>query len=144
MGAAWVANFKTGTVTEIGAGGRIKARSPISVPAFVAPWGTAVDGEDNVWVASSLSRTVTELCGERRGACPPGVKPGQPISPARVGFTNGGLRHLTSIQVDESGDVWTADNWESVTPIVGGDGLVEFLGAAAPVRTPLIGLPKRP
>lgn len=144
FGNAWVANFKTATVTEIGAGGRIKARSPISLPAFDAPWGTAVDGDDNVWVASFLSRTVTELCGERRGVCPPGVKTGQAISPARVGFTNGGLQHLTSIQVDQSGNVWTADNWESVTPIVGGEGLVEFLGAAAPVRTPLIGLPRRP
>ncbi len=41
-----------------------------------------------------------------------------------------------------SGNVWVANNWAQIDPTVGGDGLVEFIGAAAPVRTPLIGLPQ--
>lgn len=143
-GNVWVANFRGANVTEIGPDGRIKARSPISLPSFTGPWGIAVDGNDNVWVASFLSRTITELCGERRAECPPGAKTGQPISPQPGGFTNGGLEHLTAIQVDQSGNVWTANNWVSLSPVVGGDGLVELLGAAAPVRMPLIGLPRRP
>jgi hypothetical protein len=50
-----------------------------------------------------------------------------------------GLQHVTAVQVDQSGNVWVANNWETINPIVGGDGLVEFIGAAAPVATPLIG-----
>jgi hypothetical protein len=51
---------------------------------------------------------------------------------------------VTAVQVDQSGNVWVANNWEDVEPVVGGDGLVEFIGAAPPVRTPLIGPPSAP
>jgi len=48
------------------------------------------------------------------------------------------------VQVDQSGNVWAANNWAQVLPTIGGDGLVEFIGAGAPVRTPLIGPPEPP
>ena len=60
------------------------------------------------------------------------------------GFTNGGLQHITAVQVDQSGNVWAANNWASISPIVGGDGLVEFIGAAEPVETPKIGPQQQP
>ena len=46
-----------------------------------APWGIAVDGNDNVWVANAFGRSVTHLCGARLENCPPGAKTGDPISP---------------------------------------------------------------
>jgi hypothetical protein len=46
-----------------------------------APWGIAVDGNDNVWVANAFGRSVTHLCGVRLETCPPGAKTGDPISP---------------------------------------------------------------
>jgi hypothetical protein len=42
--------------------------------------------------------------------------------------------------------VWLANNWNTV-PVqtnLGGDGLVVFIGLAAPVKTPLIGPPEEP
>jgi streptogramin lyase len=146
QGNLWVANLFGKSVTEISNAGRIYRRSPIRPPSLKGPWGIAVDGNDNVWVAGFAGENVTELCGSA-GLCPKGVKTGQPISPRRSGFTSLGLQHLTAIQIDQSGNVWAANNWSSGSPIrrfVGGNGLVELIGLAAPVRTPLIGPPQRP
>ncbi len=52
-----------------------------------------------------------------------------------------------AVQIDPSGNVWVTNNIETgmrVKNYAGGDGLVEFIGLAAPVKTPLIGLPRRP
>jgi hypothetical protein len=144
FGDEWVADFTSNSVTEIMPGGTIDPLSPIAASSFKGPWGIAVDGRGNVWVASFRGETLTELCGAKTAACPPGAKTGQAISPARRGFSNGGLQHLTAVQVDESGDVWVANNWSKLRPITGGNGLVEFIGLAAPVKTPLIGPPQRP
>ena len=76
--------------------------------------------------------------------CPPGAKTGDAISPRQTGFlTDAGLQ-LTAVQVDQSGNVWLANNWRRVAPTVGGDGLVELIGAAPPVATPMIGPPVAP
>jgi len=29
------------------------------------PWGIAIDGNDNVWVANALGRSIIHLCGVR-------------------------------------------------------------------------------
>jgi hypothetical protein len=51
------------------------------------PWGIAVDGEDNLWVANFgplqpgsnfTDGRISELCGINRAACPPGKKLGDP------------------------------------------------------------------
>lgn len=104
----------------------------------------AVDGSGRVFVVSFLAETLTELCGARTRACPPGATTGSVLSPSRRGFTNGGLEHLTAVQIDPSGDVWVANNWSKLSPITGGNGLVEFVGLATPVKTPLIGPPHLP
>jgi len=143
-GNLWVANLASDSITEIAPTGTIYPRSPIRAKSLIGPWSTAIDGNGNVWIASFIGQTLTELCGANRSACPPGVGTGQVISPAARGFSNGGLQHLTAVQIDESGNVWVANNWRRIVPTVGGNGLVEFIGAAAPVRTPLIGPPQRP
>jgi hypothetical protein len=77
-------------------------------------------------VASFLGEKVTQPCGRTASNCPPGAKTGDPISPSLSGFTNGGLQHITAVQVDQSGNVWAA------------------IGAAPPVKTPMIGPPQQP
>jgi len=141
-GNVWIASLVDGNVTRLGPDGSFKGR--FSPPSFDGPWGVAIDGDDNVWVASFPGETVTQLCGRIVENCPPGAKTGDPISPASDGFTNGGLQHLTAVQIDQSGNVWVANNWAKVFPTVGGNGLVAFIGAAAPVSTPMIGPPRRP
>lgn len=55
-----------------------------------APWGIAVDGDDNVWVANFgpeesgnifTTAAVTKLAGSNPATRPPGLKTGDPISP---------------------------------------------------------------
>ncbi len=118
--------------------------------SIVGPWGVAIDGNDNVWVANSTGRSVTQLCGVRTETCPPGLKTGDPISPSS-GYI-GGLQIITDVEVDPAGNVWVANNWdlpvkagfkkdppEALSTRFGGDGAVVFFGLAKPVRTPLIG-----
>jgi hypothetical protein len=118
------------------------------------PWGIAVDGNDNVWVANSVGHSVTQLCGTRPANCPPGKKTGDPISPA--GGYIGGLQIITDVAIDPAGNVWVANNWDmpeqgfkklpepALATRFGGNGTVVFFGLAKPVRTPLIGPPPAP
>ncbi len=117
-----------------------------------APWGIAVDGNDNVWVANAFGRSVTHLCGARLESCPPGAKTGDPISPP--GGYIGGLQIITDVAVDPAGNVWVANNWDrpdegfkevpepALSTRFGGNGTVVFFGLAKPVKTPLIGPPQ--
>jgi hypothetical protein len=145
-GGKWVANFTSDSVTRIDGDGVVSADSPIRAPSLRGPWGAAVDGDDNVWVAGFRGRTLTQLCGRLPANCPPGTATGQAISPPR-GYTSRGLQHPTAVQIDRAGNVWLTNNWSTGTTIanfVGGNGLIEFVGMAAPVATPLVGPPRRP
>ena len=98
------------------------------------PWGIAVDGDDNIWVANFNGQRVTALDGAT----------GQPIAPN--GYPSDGLVRNTGVTIDSSGNVWLCNNWllNPVQTNPGGDGLVVFIGLAAPVKTPLIGPPRQP
>jgi sugar lactone lactonase YvrE len=141
-GNLWVASLADSNVTWLGPNGKVKGQ--FRAPSIEGAWGVAIDGDDNVWVASFGGQKVTQLCGRIASNCPPGAKTGDPLSPSLHGFTNGGLQHITAVQVDQSGNVWAANNWAQISPTVGGDGLVEFIGAAPPVKTPMIGPPQQP
>ncbi len=132
-------------------------RSPDRLESFTGggvwwPWGIAVDGNDNVWAANfggppSGLIGITHLCGTRPWTCPPGHKTGDPISPP-TGYTSDALARVTGIAIDQSGNVWAANNFKRDAfrnpQNPGGHELVALIGAAAPVITPLIGIPQRP
>jgi DNA-binding beta-propeller fold protein YncE len=113
------------------------------------PWGIAIDGNDDVWVANSTGRSITHLCGARSQTSPPGFKTGDAISPP--GGYIGGLQIVTDVDIDPAGNVWVANNWDrpdegfkkipdpALSTRFGGNGAVVFFGLAKPVRTPLIG-----
>lgn len=112
-------------------------------------WGISIDGNDNVWVSSSMSRSVTQLCGVRTETCPMGLATGDPISPA--GGYIGGLQTITGIALDPAGNAWVANSWnqtdvgfsevpdEALSTRFASNSTVVFFGLAKPVRTPLIG-----
>jgi len=77
--------------------------------AITGPWGIAIDGNDNVWVASSTSHSVTQLCGVRTETCPPGLKTGDPITPSE-GYI-GGLQIVAPIALDPAGNAWVGNGW---------------------------------
>src|SRR5271169_3242498 len=123
--------------------------------SIIAPWGIAIDGNDNVWVANSAGRSVTHLCGARPENCPPGTKTGDPISPPG-GYIGGLQNAITDVAIDPAGNVWVPNNWDqydqgfkkvpdpALSTRFGGNGVVVFFGLAKPVRTPLIGPPQQP
>ena len=131
-----------GSVTFISSDGKTVDTSPAA--ACTAPWGVAVDGNDNVWVANFSHKRVSELCGTKPSNCPPGIHTRQPISPTN-GYGFAGLTRNTSVQIDPSGNVWITNNWKiKARPLrnPGGYEMVVYVGAAKPLRTPLIGPPR--
>jgi hypothetical protein len=135
-----------GTVTLLKPSGEPVADDPIKGAGLNNPWGIAVDGADQVWVANFGGQQLSELCGTTPRNCPPGKrKPGAAISP-KSGYGFDGLVRNTGVAIDPSGNVWLANNWKNV-PIQtnpGGYQIVAYLGLAAPVRAPQIGLPEQP
>jgi hypothetical protein len=133
-----------------------------------SPWDTAIDGEDNVWVANfgpldlatpPFTGRLTKLWGVN---APPGHNVGDPISPA-TGYTvpsagsevllhNGDplygpgappsfipMMRQTAVVIDQAGNIWSINNWKPDVDIdfggnPGGDGIVIFVGLAAPPR----------
>lgn len=133
------------SVAMIMSDGTPSADSPYTGGGLYMPWGIAVDGNDNVFVANFNGKRLSHLCGADPSNCPPEFNTGDPISPAG-GYIFEGLTRNTGVQIDASGNVWLANNWE-IVPVPtnpGGHQLVVFIGLATPVKTPLIGPPERP
>jgi hypothetical protein len=135
-----------GTVTLLKPSGEPVGDDPISGGGLNNPWGIAVDGADQVWVANFGGRRLSELCGTEPRNCPPGRRrPGAAISP-KSGYGFDGLVRNTGVAIDPSGNVWLANNWKNapVQTNPGGYQIVAYLGLAAPVRSPQIGPPGQP
>jgi sugar lactone lactonase YvrE len=131
-----------GSIVQVGADGSL---AQFGGAGLTIPWGIAVDGDDNLWVANFSGERLSHLCGARVSTCPAG-EAGAPISPPDTGYAFDGLQRNTGVQVDSSGNVWLTNNWIKfpVQTDPFGDGLVVYLGMAAPVKTPLIGTPEQP
>jgi len=131
----------SGTITQVGPDGSL---AQFGGAGLTIPWGIAVDGDDNLWVANFSGERLSHLCGARPSTCPVGTT-GAAISPDG-GYPFDGLQRNTGVQVDPSGNVWLTNNWIKVPVQTDpfGDGLVVFLGLAAPVRSPLVGWPQQP
>lgn len=131
-----------GSVTQVGPDGSL---AQFGGAGMTIPWGIAVDGDDNLWVANFSAERLSHLCGARLSTCPKGAV-GAELSPPGTGYAFDGLQRNTGVQVDSSGNVWLANNWIKVPVQTDpfGDGLVVYLGMAAPVKTPLIGTPQQP
>jgi len=161
-GYAWVANSgkvpapcpidfdfvpTRGSATLIAPGGKLARDHPFRGAGLRTPWGVAVDGDDTVWFANFTGQRLSQMCGTRPKLCPPGKRrTGASISPGKSGYGFDGLVRNTGVSVDPSGNVWLTNNWKtiSIQANPGGYQIVAFLGLAAPVKTPLIGLPERP
>jgi hypothetical protein len=98
-------------------------------------------GEGNVRAREQAHRR--DRCSRGVETCPSG-QIGAEISPAQTGYFFDGLQRNTGVQIDASGNVWLTNNWKTVPEARNqyGDGLVVFLGAAAPIAMPLVGTPR--
>jgi hypothetical protein len=133
--------------------------SPFTGGGLTVPWGIAVDGNDTVWVANfgfpftptdfnlpwPAPNRVSHFCGVDTSKCPPTKREvGKAISPDGTGYTSDALIRNTAVAIDPSGNVCLANNWKR-GPILnnpGGNSLAVMVGAAGPVKTPLIGTPR--
>jgi hypothetical protein len=127
--------------------------SPFTGGGLKFPWGIAVDGNDTVWAfnfgevpvgqTTSLATGISRFCGVSTRGCPKGLKVGDAISPA-TGYTSDALERITGGQIDPSGNLWLTNNWKlDANPVVNpfGNSIVVAVGAAGPLKTPLIGPP---
>jgi hypothetical protein len=154
LGNVWVANVGgpfdstnagPGAVVAFNSAGVTLPGSPFTGGSIKGPWGIAIDGNDNVWVNDWIGERVTLLCGARTANCPPGFTTGQQISPPN-GYTSNAMQRLTRVVIDQAGNVWVPNNWKTI-PIQtnpGGFGMLEIVGAAAPVKAPVWGPPQQP
>jgi hypothetical protein len=128
-------------------------RSPFTGGGLTIPWGIAVDGNDTVWVFNFGSvplgqptvtpTAISRFCGINVRKCPAGMHVGEPISPT-TGYQSNALARLTGGQFDPSGNIWVMNNFKlDANPVInpGGNSIVIVVGAAAPIKTPLIGPP---
>jgi streptogramin lyase len=177
-GNLWVADTYGGRITFLDADDGYRAHPFDAEGTTVGPWGIAVDGANNVWVADFFGKRIHNLCGTS-GNCPEGMQAiGDRISPpGRADSTEAGMgggyganaaiQSITSIVVDQAGNVWAANNFDNdfvclagagIPPTgesttvglerlqtqCGGNGAVVMFGVAAPVDAPLIGPPRQP
>jgi hypothetical protein len=120
--------------------------------AIYIPWGVSIDGNDDVWVANILGRSVVLMAGDKTKGHPPEIKTGDAIHV----FQSGSIQILTDVAVDPAGNVWAANNWNLIEAVIakdparptstwgGGSGITVIYGVAAPVTTPLLGQLRRP
>jgi hypothetical protein len=92
---------------------------------------------------SSTPTGISRFCGMNTKVCPPGLAVGAPISPD-TGYQSNAFVRITGGQFDPSGNIWMTGNWKidagpNTNP--GGNSVVIAIGAAAPIKTPLIGPP---
>jgi hypothetical protein len=97
----------------------------------LGPDGVAIDGAGNVWVSNQI----------RSGGAPTaGVSElnnsGAGISPSTGYISSATLGGPNDVAVDSSGNVWAANAFVPVT-FANGTNVVEFVGAAVPVVTPI-------
>jgi streptogramin lyase len=132
-GHVWTANYTTSSISELeitNAGTATLVSGGYTGGGINHPNGIAVDGSGNVWATNWDGKSLTELQGAS------GTNPGQPISPASGFGTDANLLQPYGIALDASGDVWVSN--------FGAGTITQFLGAATPVKTPLVGPPQEP
>jgi sugar lactone lactonase YvrE len=132
-GHVWTANYSSSSVSELELenGGTVAVISTgYSGGGLSYPNGIAVDGAGNVWVTNHGGNTITELQGANSG------NPGQAISSSSGFGKDANLREPYGIALDASGNVWVTNYGLST--------VTQFLGAATPVKTPLIGTAQLP
>lgn len=131
--------------------------SPFTGGGLTLPWGIAVDGDDTVWAfnfgnspvlpdgsqPTDIPTGISRFCGIRTANCPRGLAVGDPITPD-TGYRSDSLERITGAEIDPSGNIWITNNWKlNANPFVNpfGNSFVVAVGAAGPLKTPLIGPP---
>jgi hypothetical protein len=129
-GNVWITDYYSASVSEFNnQGAPLSPAGGYGGGGLATPTGIAIDGVGNVWIANYDTASVSELAGAQSTA------PGSALSPG-TGFSANSLLQPFAVAIDPSGDLWVSN--------FGNDTVTEFIGIAAPVATPLIGIPRSP
>ncbi len=121
----WIADYEASAVVKLSSSGAILGEAKQS-GGVETPVGIAVDGAGNIWTANYRANTLSEFNGSTL----------QPVS-ASTGFgLDAHLYGPFGVAIDPSGDLWISNAY--------GNTLTELIGAARPVKTPLLGPPVQP
>jgi hypothetical protein len=121
----WVADYDASAVVKLSSAGAVLGQA-VQTGGLDFPVGIAVDGNGNIWIANYRGNTLSEFNGATL----------QPISPAAGYALDAFLYGPFGVGVDPSGNLWVSNAY--------GNTLTEVVGVAAPVKTPLLGLPVQP
>jgi sugar lactone lactonase YvrE len=124
-GNVWAANYYGDSLGLVSAAGQVLSSGGFMGGGLDHPTGIAVDGAGTAWVANYRAPGISALAGATA------VMPGAPLSGSAGWGSDVGLTEAFGIAVDAAGNVWVSS--------YGDNRLVEFVGAAAPVKTPLLG-----
>ena len=113
----WAADFNANKLIAFNSSGTPVSSSGYPGGGLSGAYAIAIDGDGNAWTASALNNAVSEFSNAGVALSPTGY-----FGSSRVNFPQG-------IAVDGSGNVWI--------PSGSGVNLVEFVGASAPVVTPI-------
>src|SRR5215467_15364765 len=100
----------TGAVNMIRPDGTQPAPDGFTGPGESIPWGINVDGNDDVWVGNMWGRSAALLAGDNTAGHPRGTKAGDVIHI----FQSGTIQMVTDVSIDPAGNVWVANNWNSL------------------------------
>ena len=124
-GNVWVPNFDDDSISEISSVGTVLSRGGFTSSSLADPDDIAIDGAGTVWISNYRGPSLTELAGSTASV------PGTVLSPAGGLGSDAGLLEAYSLAIDASGNLWVSNK--------GNNTLTQFIGVAAPIRTPQIG-----
>jgi streptogramin lyase len=128
-GNVWIANYYGNSISEVDTCGTLKLDAATG-GGVVRPQGIAVDGAGTVWVANYQGNSLSELGGSSS------TSPGMYLSPSTGFGTDASLLDPYGLAIDASGNLWVSNSGQNT--------LTQFIGVAAPVKTPLAGPPQLP
>jgi hypothetical protein len=124
-GNIWVPNFDDDSISELSGMGTVLSHGGFTSASLVDPDYLVIDGAGTVWISNYRGPSLTELAGSTASVS------GTVLSPAGGLGSDAGLLEAYSLAIDASGNLWVSNK--------GNNTLTEFIGLAAPVRTPQIG-----
>ena len=123
-GNVWIANYYGNSVSELNSCGTL-VLDAVKGGGLLHPQGIAVDGAGTVWLANFQGNSLSEVSGSSSTA------PGTFVSSATGFGADAAMLQPYGLAIDASGSVWVSN--------FGNNTLTQFVGVAAPVKTPQAG-----